>query len=64
MLLEFTVDGTTQSFEIPSGIELRLTGAVTGDEMYLHIQSEELTEDYELDTVTGGGPMMRPRRPR
>jgi hypothetical protein len=64
MIFEFTVDGTTQSFEIPSGIEIRLTGVITGNEMYLHVQSDELSEDYELDTITGGGPLMRPRRPR
>ena len=60
----FTDDqNTPQEFGLKEGSTVEITEVEGDSELYVSVTYDGVTEEYELNTSTGG-PLLRPRVPR
>ena len=65
MTQEFTDDNSNpQTFGLEAESTIDLTSFDQGDELFVNVTINGVTEEYEINTTADGGPLLRPRRPR
>lgn len=65
MQVNFTDDnGNAQAYGIENESEMTLDNFDPDQIMYLTVEIDGVTEEYEVSKSVEGGPLIRPRRPR